>query len=304
MRRKSLLFLITLLGFCQILSGENNRGVWFGRVQTSAGTNFNRSDVELFSQDPFDKFSNINGSINLELGYKTPKFTLQGYLGGSSNYNRTSKESGSIKVTEDIDIQNLGIDYTQSIKNSEQYVTGLSLTLFPRPSDRIEIRYSQVLTSDKPSTSFIGVTVGETFLSKESTEVSEFTKFTCAPSAEWSHKFDKPGRTINVRAGWNYAYDKRYTLWTIGKSNEVYQDPDYSIYRVTPTYIDADLTVSAQYRDADLFGVPKLNLILGLTTKFKQDRDYYSAANLYDEEWRDSTSFREDFDYQSFKFRK
>jgi len=296
MKTRVTLLSILLLCLCQTLSGRDTTGVWYGKVTAVAGTDFQNSDVDLFTEEPFQHFSHIMGNGKFQLGYKNSKFRIQGDLGAKSAYRRSSKESLSGTVTETDSVLNGSYDYTQTLKNNAEYETSITASIFARASDRIDIKYSQLFFFDEPTTSFIGVAWSDVAKAKASEEKSENKKFSCNPYVDWFHKFDR-NRNLDLKAGWNFVNDRRHTIWRIGTTDNLEEEMNIRTYRLTPKYVDSDFYFTGTFTNLSFAHVRNLDMTFRLNAKLKQDMDDYSAANLAGEIWLDSVSFRESFRY-------
>lgn len=294
---------------CLPVLGQEKKGVWSGSATINGGTNFDKKGENLADYEPNTKFSNSMGEVEATIGYKAPKFEVKFNAAASTSFIRTTKEAASVKMKNDVDIHSFNFDETQSERTQAKYKGRLDLVFLPSPADRISFTTEYNFNEESPFNVVESYAAKEEMTAKFSSEDGEFKKHTVKPVVEWVHKFDSPGRDLTVRADWMFAVDDRITLWDEGKGKieweefeddqEAYEFKDYDekIYRITPTYIDNDITVSAKYRDRNFVGVKGLDVDFSLMSKLGQDRDYYLAANWIDEAWKDSTRFHVNFDY-------
>lgn len=298
MIKKSIVPVVFLLLASSFLTQAQNR--WSGSVTLNGGTNFKGDELDIITDEPIGKMSNINGEAALDLRYKAPKFELKAKLGGSKSYLMTTKEAMGYKITgisDDDDILgDLMYDQTQTEKQKNAFNAGIDAIFTPGPSDRITLGYTHKQFFEDPMTQNLGFIWGSAFTLKLSCEETEQRKYDLKPSFEWLHSFDA-GRDFSFKASWAYANDFRYTEWFIGRASSDDESGAERTYRLTPLYIDSDLDAEAAYKSRDLRGIKGLDLDLSVRGRLKRDSDHYSAANLIEDIWVDSTRFRENFDY-------
>lgn len=292
---------------CAQEGNNDKRAKWNGFVLVNGGTSFTAGDLNIVTFDEFEKWNNSQGEAKGEVGVKFGAFDIKTTLGATTSYIRTRKEAGSYELDECLeDFRSMSLDLTQSETDKGKYTADLDFVFAPDASNKLTFKYRSTLTYDDPLNINQSAAIRERATEAYSTESSDFKKGTFIPSIEYVHLFNKTESELRAFMDWLIADDIRSTIWLKGTAEydldiEEEELPYYSesstIYRITPEYFDSDFSAKVRYKDINFLQISGLNLDFNLDLILARDYDQYSAATYIGEEWRDSTRYRENFDY-------
>ena len=283
-------------------------GRWDGNVELNAGSSFAKGKST-------SSYSFNSGGISGWGRYSTDKFMIRMDVQCLSNFSATSVSGITINV-KDQKAPKADIDLSQNEKSVFEESTGLTMEYTPDSQNAFSFKLKQKLNRQTPNK--IVVSLQNVFFGEEPEDVRTHGYFDIeevrqkvaeySAEANWSHKYDKPGRDMNARIGWTLNQDDKASTWNRFARDKNVFDEDMEaltaeqgtadrIFRITPFKAKNSLNASAIYRDTDLFGLESLNLELGAVYSIEYENDKLSAANYEHEVWVDSLKYRETFDF-------
>ena len=253
-----------------------------------------------------DRISSNQGLLDVKAKYTKPRFYIETQVKGELKSIITEVVGMSFNVSEGK--EKLLMDYTGNDKDSRYLTLSAGGGYLPTDRDEIKFKYTYSGKFDWRNNSTMTLNLMTNPMQVQGSEEDATAhKSTNVAEGSWLHKFETPGRELEIKGAYEYDYDDRYDIWTIGESLITYDwngedELDYEVsrmYRLTPTYVDNKARINTRFSAKDFCGVEHLDVDYHLNGLLKVDRDVYEAANFVEEEWQDSVRYRADFDYLS-----
>ena len=291
---------------------------WSAEFNFESGTNYQKKDAIGWA------FSNGGGFINGKVSRKTDKLQITLGLGYSDYFRLTSRRGVTYNrpdIVTDKDSYIVNLDLTHTENDNERLNGNLDILWNIDRNNKMGASYRHEIANDTPMSSTLSS--AEPFISHEEiysiidnweeiTGGIDYTylynegfnsRNTGTFQAYWDHRFEKLNRDLRISAEWSPYSNNEYTKWTKGAGNTDFFD-DFTedvVWRTTPRYKSNNLKGLVKYTDYALGGNKNLRMDLSLDALLKTNDDLYTAANLINGEWVDSTRYRESFKYTSLK---
>ena len=274
--------IVSIAAFAQETSGK-----WNGNFSFLAGT-----------------FSYSLGEFKAAAGYSAPvvKLKLDADL---SYYSKITENTGiSFSDVKDLSfISNYKVDYGST--SSSRWDAKLGCVLDWAPDSRNSFIFFLRSSFDHDSPVKTNMTAdGRTDVDTDAeikysytTETIKNIKSVSSAGINFVHRFEKSGRELSAHLDGKMEYIDKNSEWMVG---DIKGDTDNLTkhYRVTPEQYDGDFSARAAYSDKDFLGVSGLDIGLSLKALLKTNSDHQEAATMIGNQWVDSTSFRENFNFR------
>jgi len=297
------LFLFPLAAFAQ--------GRWSGEVNLDGGTNFNWSPMH-------QKTHNL-GDISAKIGYDAEKFSFE--ISGSGSYHHVQVG----QVGRDFEMDESGIiessakkiDSSIKQKTNTKAFAGASLSWTPDSLNTIEAYYRYNYSLKTPNTyTFSSQDVGENMIDfSVSSDKEHNMEGVHSAGASYMHLFNKPGRTLSAELGFEFGHLQDFAEWTTCEGTaEKPEDltdiqaiveklkagvKDSLKYRIEPYSDNMVFSVNALFSEPDFVGVKNLKLDFALGYRLRNLEDHSRASTFVKGEWKDSVSYRENFNFRT-----
>ena len=312
--KRTITFISLLLLALPLSYGQNaSKGQWSGAVSLDMGTNFKEGISSRL-------YSNSSGSFTAYGSYSTDKFMIRVDLQALPEFTAASVVGQTINI-KDQSAPQLNYDVSQKENTIFAEKAGIQMKYIPDPANTFSFNVKQSLDRQMPNKADISIKniliVEEGEFERMETRCSfdieegDQTVRGWSTDAKWHHRFDKPGREIDLGLGWSRTHNDKSSNWHIFPTTDVFASGEVpttedsqaaapeQMYRITPIYTNNSLNASMSYRDVDLFDIGSLNLELGMGVGIGFDKDHLSAANYINDTWVDSLEYRENFNYFS-----
>lgn len=276
---------------------KEKKGTWSGEANADVRTNFHWTVKK--------KNSHNLENAGVKVGYKSEKFEIDVSSVFSNEYKIIGQAGGNIRV----DGQDTTKKSDSSIKERVDQSSASSLNVAWRPNKKNVFKgyygfdFSRVLFHNYNVTTT--EVLPEIYDFDFANELGGKRSSTHSGSLEYEHSFPKVVGVLDVKFDFDFYCDKEYTVWTTGKvsgddlSLSQIDDIEKSRYRSTPFSDHNDGNLRIRYTDEELFGVENLDGEFSMNYIFRNLNDHMRAATFINQEWRDSTSARENFRYRT-----
>jgi len=276
-------------------------GVWNGNVSLNYGSNF-----EYLGYDGH-KWTSYRAGGEATVGYSTPKFNIEASGNLSYSYRTYVVTGMTIKMVKDtaVDI-NFTTKEVQNIQNGASVKGGWNIS----SSDRLAFSYVYRFEHN------VSTNGGASLTAEQKADTASLTSLSGTKEAidntigrhtvhlNYSHKFFKPGRTIDAGYEFSFLNDTRMSDWT-KYDYHIKEDPEGSddpviyettrYYRIMPHLFGYINLLKVQYSEKQFADVRNLDMDFTLEGLIETNRDHQRAATLDGTEWKDSTDYHEDF---------
>lgn len=290
------LTLMILLPLCAAAQGN-----WSGEVNADAGSNFHSS--------PLNRRTHDVGDISAKLGYSSKKFKFDVSGSGSYKHIQTGQSGRDIEISA-ADTSKSG-DVSVKQKTNVKARGGADFFWLPNQYNTFKVYYTFSYDGDTPNnyTLSTGPLGEEHFDYSFSRELGDNYDRTHDAGLSYKRTFDKPGRILSAEAGLVIGQSVTTSEWIKGEGTgdkdgkgvdeEKIAALTGSRYRTTPYSGSRDISASIIFSEPEFAGARNLTLDFSLGYHFKNLEDHSRAATLVGNEWKDSTSYREDFRFRT-----
>ncbi len=269
-------------------------GAWNGNVSLNYGSNF-----EYLGYDGH-KWTSYRTGGEATIGYSAPKFNIEASGNLSYSYRTYVVTGMTIKTAKDTAVDmNFTTKEVQDIRNGASVKGGWNMS----SSDRLTFSYVYRFEHNVSSNGGANMTAEQkadtaSLISLSGTkEAIDNTNGRHTAYFNYSHKFFKPGRTIDAGYEFSFLNDTRMSDWTKydyhSKDSAVYETTRY--YRIMPHLFEYRNRLKVQYSEKQFADVRDLDMDFTLEGMIETNRDHQRAATLDGTEWKDSTAYHEDF---------
>lgn len=287
------------------------QGKWNGEVNLDAGTNFSLS--------PLNQKTHNLGDVSAKIGYSTKKFSFD--ISGSGSYNHV--QVGQVGRDFQNDTTQAGETSLKKVDTSIKQRTNskagakANFVWTPNRYDTFKAYYSFSYDGSTPNTyTFSSKDIGEGLIDYSiSTDMEDNLKRVHGVGASYKRTFDKPGRVLSAELGGIFGHTSNSAEWF--KGNGITEKPkdlsnipevvtkfradltDSLRYRIEPYSDNRDISASFIFSEPEFAGAKNLTLDFSLGYHVKNLEDHSRASTLVNGEWRDSTSYRENFRFRT-----
>ena len=257
------------------------------------------------------------GKGTVRVGYRSPKFTWTGSLGGNYDYRDTDTYRASVSGS------NLNLETIGDVKKGDFTIKGGTTQGIgvdfkndfhwqPTPSLAFDAWIRYQYKDDKGNTTTVRIQ-GETGGQEKEDVLSHIglymenpfsTEHGVQAGTRVRHQLAGPRRVLNGEVSIDNKYLSRYNTWLLYEADSQ-REKAKRIYRITPYTGNQGFKASIHYMDSVLrTGPVRLVIDPGLRLALDNTRDRNSGAVLEDidkEIWRDSTRLRENFNYLTLR---
>ena len=266
------------------------KGKWDGNIVLEGASNFHLT--------PESKRSHNLGVVGATVDYSLGGLSLNLSSKLELEHRITGAAGGNIRVADGDTTKKA--DASVNEKSYISSVSGINLGWYKNPEDRFKAYYNYSFDKSTPDNYNLTTTAVEGSITEfdYTVQTGDHRNGTHKGGASYEHDFITIGAMLSASLDVAFHNNSKYSEWTSGQGKGEL-DTDPSRYRTTPTSDYSNYVLQVTYSDKRFFDLNNLDVDFSLTYHFKDLSDHQSAANYINEQWQDSTSAREDFNYRT-----